>query len=226
VLRREPLVYRGRHWTLPLPDGPGKALRLSIPARQVPVYLAAVGPRNLELAGEIADGWLAVFYSPEFSPALHTSLAVGARRAARGSLAGFDIVATVPVVIDDDVQRAGDAVRAYTALYVGGMGSMTQNYYTAHAVRMGFEREATRVQELYLAGRHRDAATAVPFELIDQTALIGSRARVRDRLARFAEVGVTTLTVAPYAADLEQRLHVLRTMAELIDETGLAPSSS
>ena len=230
ALRRETVAYEGSHWTLPLPDGPGKALRLSLkPVRaEVPVYLAAVGPRNLELAGEIADGWLAVFYSPEYSAQLHTAVGTGARRAGKGTdadpLAGFDVVPTVPVVLDDDLDRAAAAVRPYAALYLGGMGSREQNFYHALAVRMGYGGAAARVQDLFLAGQHRAAAAAVPREFLDQTCLLGPRERVRDRLVRYAEAGVTTLTVAPYASTLEQRLNVLRTMAELVDETGLASS--
>jgi F420-dependent oxidoreductase-like protein len=228
ALRRETLTYEGKHWTLPLPDGPGKALRLTVhPVRErLPIYLAAVGPRNLQLAGEIADGWLAIFYSPELAKDQHAALTAGAVTAGRGTpgqpLAGFDVVPTVPVVIDDDLAVAAEPLRHHAALYVGGMGSRKQNFYNALAVRMGFEQAAAEVQDLYLARRHRDAAAAVPQEFIDQTALIGPRARVRDRMVRYAEAGVTTLSVAPYAATLEQRLHVVRTMAELLDETGLA----
>src|SRR6478672_8238681 len=122
ALRRETLTYEGRHWTLPLPDGPGKALRLTVhPVRErVPIYLAAVGPRNLELAGEIADGWLAIFYSPEFARDQHACLAAGAVTAGRGTpeqpLAGFDVVPTVPVVIDDDLAVAAEPLRQYAAL--------------------------------------------------------------------------------------------------------------
>jgi F420-dependent oxidoreductase-like protein len=227
ALRRQAVAYEGRHWTLPLPDGPGKALKLTVhPVREeVPLYLAAVGPKNLELAGEIADGWLAVFYSPEYSGHLHASLATGAVRAGRGTegdpLAGFDIVPTVPVVLTDDLARGTAGVSAYSALYIGGMGSREKNFYNQLAVRMGFEEAAQKVQDLYLARRHRDAAAAVPPEFIDATALIGPRARVRERMTRYADVGVTTMTITPFAATLDERLHVVRTMAELMGETGL-----
>jgi len=228
ALRRERVAYAGKHFTLPLPDGPGKALKLTIrpPRPDLPVYLAAVGPKNLELAGEIADGWLAIFFSPEHSGDLVASVAAGARRAGRGTadnpLAGFDIAPTVPVCITDDVEAAAAAVSGYAALYVGGMGSREKNFYNQLACRMGFEDAAHRVQELYLAGRHRDAAAAVPFEFIDSTSLIGPRERIRERLQRYADAGVGTLSVAPFAATLEDRLHVVRTMAELMGETGLS----
>jgi F420-dependent oxidoreductase-like protein len=228
TLRRETVTYDGAHFTLPLPDGPGKALKLTVhpPRRDLPLYLAAVGPKNLELAGEIADGWHAIFFSPEHSGDLVESVRTGRRRAGRGTeqdpLAGFDIAPSVPVVVADDVQAAADVIRPYAALYIGGMGSREQNFYNRLACRMGFEEAAAQVQDLYLAKQHRDAAAAVPFEFIDGTALIGPRERIRDRLQRYADVGVGTLSVAPFAGSLDERLRVVRTMAELMGETGLA----
>ena len=228
ALARQTVRYPGRHLRLPLPDGPGKALRLSLhPVReQVPVYLAAVGPRNLELAGEVADGWLAIFYSPEHAWTQREHLLTGARRAGRGPshdpLAGFDTVASVPVVVDEDLERGALPVRAYAALYLGGMGSREQNFYNQLARRMGFEAQAATVQDLFLAGRHRQAAAAVPFEFIDATSLIGPRERIRDRLAAFAGSGVTTLSVSPFAGDLGARQQTLRVVAEAMDAAGLA----
>ena len=228
ALRRERVAYQGKHWTLPLPDGPGKALKMTIhPVRDhLPVYLAAVGPKNVELAGEIADGWLAVFFSPEHSSDLLASLKVGRVRAERGTeqdrLAGFDVVPTVPDIFNDDIEAAAAPLRFYASLYIGGMGSREKNFYNALAVRMGFEEGAAKVQDLFLAKAHREAAAAVPLDFIDQTSLIGSRDRVKDRLGRYAAAGVTTLTIAAEGASLDERLHVVRTMAELLDETGLA----
>lgn len=227
ALRRETVRYDGQHITLPLLDGPGKAIRLTVhPAREaIPLYLAAVGPANLELTGRTADGWLAVLFSPEHAAASTDALRRG--RVAAGHtddpMAGFDVVPTVPVVLDDDLERAAAPVRGYTALYVGGMGSREQNFYNAHARRMGFEAAAEQVQQLFLERRHRDAAAAVPLELIDSTCLIGPRARVRDRLHAYAQAGVTTLSVTVPGGDLGRRLHTIRTVAELVDESGLAP---
>ena len=232
ALRRETLTYEGRHFTLPLPDGAGKALKLTVhpPRPHIPLYLAAVGPKNLELAGEIADGWHAIFFSPEHSGDLVESVRTGRRRAGKGTeenpLEGFDIAPSVPVVISDDVEAAAEAVRPYAALYIGGMGSREQNFYNRLACRMGFEEEAARIQELYLARQHRDAAAAVPFEFIDSTSLIGPPDRIRDRLKRYADVGVGTLSVAPFAGALDDRLAVVRTLAEVMGETGLLPSPS
>ncbi|MGB7819008.1 MAG: LLM class F420-dependent oxidoreductase [Ornithinibacter sp.] len=224
ALRREPVQHDGEHFTLPLPDGPGKPLRLTIrpPRPDLPIYLAAVGPRNLRLAGEVADGWLAVFLSPEHSADQFEAVRAG--RAAVGAgdpsdpMSGFDTVATVPVCISDDLEAARAAVAGYTALYIGGMGSRKQNFYNALARRMGFDEAADEIQELYLAGRPRDAAAAVPFDLVDQTALIGPVDRIAERVGRYADAGVTTLSVAAYGSTPEEQLAVLRAMAEVVPQ--------
>jgi F420-dependent oxidoreductase-like protein len=223
ALRRERVRFEGEHWTLPLPDGPGKALTLTVhPVReQIPVYLAAVGPKNLELAGEIADGWLAVFFSPEHAAEQMSGLEAGRARAGL-TREGFDVVPTVPLILSEDVDAAADAVRAYAALYIGGMGSRKTNFYNQLARRMGYEEAADRVQDAYLDKRYDDAAAAVPMEFIDQTSLIGPRERVMDRLHAYADAGVTTLTVAVYTGSLDEQLGTLRTMAEAVEQAGLA----
>ncbi len=222
ALRREKVRYAGDHYTLPLPGGPGKPIQLTVhPVRaEIPVYLAAVGPKNLELAGEIADGWLGVFYDPGFAP---DSLGhVGAGRARAGKdLGGFDVVPTVPLVVGDDLDAAADPVRAYAALYVGGMGSRERNFYNALCARMGFEQEAALIQERYLARDYAGAGAAVPFDFIDRTSLIGDTARIADRMQAFAESGVTTLTVAVYAGTVEQRVAALRTAVEALERSGV-----
>jgi F420-dependent oxidoreductase-like protein len=227
ALRRAPVQYAGEHYTLPLPDGPGKALKLGFhpPRPDIPIYLAAVGPRNLELGGEIADGWLAVFLAPEHAGEQLAAIAAGRARAGR-ELAGFDVVPSVPVVVGQDASPAGvaacaEVVRWYAALYVGGMGSREQNFYNRLAVRMGYADAAREVQDLYLAKRHRDAAAAVPLEFIDRTSLLGPRERIADRLRAYAEAGVTTLSVTPFVADAESGAHTLRTVAEALDLAGV-----
>lgn len=232
ALSRQTVRYDGDHLTLPLPDGPGKALKLTVqPVRErIPVYLAAVGPKNLELAGEIADGWLAIFYSPEHSRVSLESVRAGREKArAAGAdisqddaMAGFDVVPTVPVVVDDDLERAAMPLRAYCALYIGGMGSREKNFYNQLACRMGFEKEAAQIQDLFLAKQHREAAMAVPLEFIDATSLIGPPERIGERLAAFAESGVTTLSVALYAAEQPTRQQTLRTVAEQLEGAGVA----
>ena len=228
ALRRDTVVHDGPHYPLPLPGGAGKALKLAVrPVRpEIPVYLAAVGPKNLELTGEIADGWLAIFFSPEHAGELLATLASGRQAAGRGSvgepMVGFDVVATTPVVLVDDVEAAADYVRDYCALYIGGMGSREQNFYNQLACRMGFEDAAARVQDLYLAGRHREAAAAVPLEFIDETALLGSPARVARRMRRYEEAGVTTLAVAVSGG--MTRDQALATLHVVADIAGLDPA--
>ena len=222
ALAREKVSFQGEFFTLPLPDGPGKALTLTVhPVREhIPIYLAAIGPKNLELTGEIADGWLAIFFSPENSAEIMAPLRAGRERSGR-TMEGFDVVPTVPVVLGDDVAACADPIRPYSALYIGGMGSRDKNFYNQLATRMGYEEAAIEIQDKYLARDYMGAAGAVPFEFIDRTSLIGPRARVRDRLSAFAEAGVTTLTIAAYAGDLDERLATLRTMADLLEESGL-----
>ena len=222
ALARQTVSYQGDHHVLPLPDGPGKALKLTIHPRRdhLPVYLAAVGPRNLELTGEVADGWLAIFFSPEQAAVSLDPLRAGAERSGR-TLDDIDVTASVPVVVGEDVRACADPLRGYTALYVGGMGSRTQNFYNALARRMGYEQAATEIQDLYLDRLHREAMAAVPFELIDRTSLLGPRERITERLAAYAEAGVTTLAITAAGATPEQRMSALRTTAEALDASGL-----
>lgn len=222
ALRRERVSYDGKHFTLPLPDGPGKPLKLTVhPVREeIPVYLASIGPKNLELTGEIADGWLAIFYSPEHGRESLERIAAGRAKAGR-SLDGFDVVPTVPLVVQDDWESAADTVRPYAALYVGGMGSREQNFYNNLACRMGFEAEAARVQDLYLAKDYAGAAAAVPTGFVDQTSLLGPVERIAEKMQALAESGVTTLTVSPILQDLERSLAALRTAAEALDRAGV-----
>jgi F420-dependent oxidoreductase-like protein len=223
ALARETVRSDSEFYQLPLPDGPGKALKLGFhPLRaQVPIYLAAVGPRNTELAGELADGWLAVFFSPEHSADQLATVAAGRAKAGK-ELAGFDVVPTVPLVIGDDVGMCAELVRWYAALYLGGMGSREKNFYNQLAVRMGFGEAAREVQDLYLDKRHRDAAAAVPLEFIDATSLLGPVDRIADRMRAYAESGVTTLSVSVFAADRETAVAQLRGAAEAFERAGVA----
>lgn len=206
--------YDGRHHTLPLPDGPGKALKLTLTGHRsdLPILVAAVGPKNLELAGEVADGWLGVFVAPDFLADQLQHVAAGRERAGRDP-DGFDVVATVPVVIGDDPQRCADPVRSYAALYVGGMGSREQNFYNKLAVRMGYGEAAARVQDLFLGRQHRDAMAAVPYEFIDETSLLGPESRIAERLTRLAEAGVTTCAIVPYGRTVDDKLAMIETVA-------------
>lgn len=223
ALSRQKVRYDGEFFTLPLPDGPGKALSLTVhPVRDhIPLYLAAIGPKNLELAGELFDGWLAIFYSPEYADELRSSISVGREKVGK-TLSDFDIVPTVPVVFGDDLNECAMPLRAYSALYIGGMGSREKNFYNQLATRMGYADAAARVQDLYLERKYAEAMAAIPLDFIDRTALIGPPDRVRDRLQAYADSGVTTLTVATYAGDLQTRIDTVRTMADLIDKAGLS----
>ncbi|MEV0679210.1 LLM class F420-dependent oxidoreductase [Actinosynnema sp. NPDC050436] len=222
ALRRERLRYDGRHYTLPLPDGPGKALALTVhPVREdIPVYLASIGPKNVELTGEIADGWLGIFFSPEHSGASIEALRTGRAKVGR-TLDGFDVVPTVPLSTGDDWRACADRVRPYAALYVGGMGSREKNFYNDLAVRMGFPAEAAEVQDRYLARDYDGAMAALPVEFLDATSLLGPRERIAERMRAYAEAGVTTLTVSPMLQDLDQGIAALRTASEALDLAGV-----
>jgi F420-dependent oxidoreductase-like protein len=223
ALSRKPVRYDGEYFTLPLPDGPGKALQLTVhPVReQIPVYLAAIGPKNLELAGEIADGWLAIFFSPEHAAEPLGHLRTGAEKEGRDPT-GFDVVATAGVVIGDDTAACADLLRPNAALYVGGMGSRQQNFYNALAVRMGYADAAAEIQERFLARDYRAAAAAVPQRFIEETALVGPIEAITERLHAYAASGVTTLTIAPAAPALDDRLAAVRALADALDRSGLA----
>jgi F420-dependent oxidoreductase-like protein len=219
ALSRERVEFDGEQYKLPLPDGPGKALKLTIaPAQErIPIYLAATGPKNTALCGEIADGWLPTFFSPEHVGESRELLESGAARSGRTiSPETFDIAPHVMVCIDDDIERARDAMRPMLALYVGGMGSREKNFYNALVRRYGFEEAAEEVQDLYLGGKKEEAMAALPAELIDITSLCGPRERIAERLELYRSAGVGTLVVSAHGATSESRIGMLRTLAELI----------
>ena len=221
ALARQKLEYHGETLELPLPDGPGKALKLTIrPVQeQIPIFLAVLGPKNVALAGEIADGWLPVFFSPEHTKALRVPLEEGAARAGR-SLDGFRICPSVNVMIGDDLENARNAMRPILALYVGGMGSREQNFYNRLVSSYGFEREAEQVQELYLAGKKTEAMFALPDELIDLVSIVGPREKAKEKIRAFRDAGVDTLIVWPVMPDHNERKEQLRIVAELANEVG------
>lgn len=197
MLRRDaPVTYDGRHYRLPADGGTGSGLALKLGVRpfraDVPVYLGAMGDRNVALAAEIADGWMPLLFAPEragvFAPALEAGFA---RRGGRPKR--FDVAPMVWVEIGDDVAARRDAVRPQVALYVGGMGPRNRNFYNRLVARMGFEAASERIAEAYLNGRRAEATAAVPDELVDAVALVGPAGRVRDRLAAWREAGVTTI---------------------------------
>ena len=212
--RQGPVTNDGPHYPLPLPDGTGlgKALKSSIhPLREdIPIYLAAEGPKNIALAGELCDGWLALFYSPHHDDFYREALAEGrGRPGARRSADEFEVAASVPLIVTDDIEAAADAVRPMYALYFGGMGARSANFHANVAIRMGYESEVAKIQELYLSGHKDDAAAAVPTKLIEQLTLIGSKDKIRHDLEAWRDSIVTTVLVGGDPG-------VLRTAAELV----------
>jgi F420-dependent oxidoreductase-like protein len=219
ALAREKVEFHGETLDLPLPDGPGKALKLTIRPVQarIPIFLAVLGPKNVALAAEIADGWLPVFFSPEHTKAFRGPLEQGAAAGGR-SLDDFRICPSVNVYINDDLESARNAMRPVLALYVGGMGSRDQNFYNRLMVTYGFEKAAEEVQELYLSGRKTEAMMALPDEFIDLVSIVGPRDKVRAKIKSFRDAGVDTLIVWPVMPDQEERIRQLGMIAELNEE--------
>ncbi|MGX1637917.1 LLM class F420-dependent oxidoreductase, partial [Streptomyces albidoflavus] len=224
AMSRERVSFEGDHWTLPLPGGPGKPLKLTVhPERErIPLYIAAIGPKNLEQTGEIADGALLIFPAAEHLEETAVRHLRAGREKAGLTMEGFDVVPTVPIAVGDDVNGLADLFRPYTALYVGGMGSRKQNFYNQLAGRMGYEKEAAEIQDKYLAGDKDGAAAAVPHQLIDSTTLLGGVDRIADRMQAYAAAGVTTLTLSPAGFTLDERLAALRAGTEALERAGLA----
>jgi F420-dependent oxidoreductase-like protein len=221
ALSRQKIEFHGETLELPLPEGPGKALKLTIrPVQErIPIFLAVLGPKNVALAGEVADGWLPVFFSPEHTRALRVPLEEGAARAGR-SLDGFRICPSVNVMLSDDIESARNAMRPVLALYVGGMGSREQNFYNRLVSSYGFEKAAQEVQDLYLAGKKTEAMFALPDELIDLVSIVGPRDQAKAKIRAFRDAGVDTLIVWPIMPDQDERKEQLRILAELNREIG------
>ncbi len=215
VLAREgPVTNDGPHYPLPYPGGTGlgKPLKSIVhPLRKdVPIILGAEGPKNVALAAEIADGWFPIFFSPNAVKAFEPALAEGfSRPGARHTAEDFEVIAFAPTIVDDDVERAADMMRPSIALYIGGMGAKSMNFHFDVFARMGYEAEASKIQELYLAGHKHEATAAVPTSLIEDTALIGPKEKIRDDLEGWRESIATTLLVAGNSETLQM-------MAELV----------
>jgi F420-dependent oxidoreductase-like protein len=209
ALRRDVVAHEGEHYRIPWDGqgatGLGKPLKLMLrPLRaEIPIYLAALGPKNVALAAEIADGWLPIFLAPErFDDAFGPSLAAAPP--------DFEIAATASVFVGEDVAALRDALRPHVALYVGGMGAKGRNFYNSLVRRYGWEEEAERIQELYLSGKQREAIAAVPDELVDAVSLIGPKDRIAERLEAWRETPVTTLVLGTTQPE------ALQTLAELV----------
>jgi F420-dependent oxidoreductase-like protein len=212
--RQGPVTNEGPHYPLPIRGGTGlgKALKSSIrPLRDnIPIYLAAEGPKNIAMAAELCDGWLALFYSPYHDEYYREALGQGfSHPGARRAAEDFDVAATVPLIITDDIDGAADALRPMYALYFGGMGARGTNFHANVAIRMGYEAEVAKVQELYLAGHKDQAAAAIPTRLVEQLTLIGPPDKIRHDLEAWRDSIVTTLLVGGDPA-------TLRTVAEIV----------
>ena len=212
--REAPVSFDGKHYKLPYPEGTGlgKPLKPMVhPLRpDIPIFLAAQGPKNVALAAELCEGWHALFFSPHAEELYRPSLDEGfARDGARVSRDDFEVCATVPFIVSDDIDAAADMVRPMYALYFGGMGAKSENFHANVPIRMGYEAEVTEIQDLYLDGKKEEAAAKVPTELIEKLALIGPAEKIRDDLEAWRESSATTLLIAGDPA-------TMRTAAELV----------
>ncbi len=213
--REKPVEHHGEHYQIPYQgpgaSGLGKPLKSIVHGRQIPVYIASIGPKSVEQAAEIADGWLPIFVSPKRFGVYRSALVAGFKKAGGGkSLKTFDVAPSVTVVQGDDVEACLGFVKPVLALYIGGMGARGKNFYNDLARRYGFEAAAKQIQDLYLDGKKNEAVAAVPDELADEVTLCGPKERIRDRLAEWKESGVTTMILAL------QQPEALRTVAEAV----------
>ena len=221
VWRRERLEHSGRYYTIPLPPdqgtGLGKALKLiNHPVRdRIPIFVAALGPKNVEMAAELAEGWEPIWYYPEKAAEVWGEALAAGTAKRDPSLPPLDVFAQTALAIGEDVKGLIDLIRPVQALYIGGMGAKGRNFYNDLAVRYGFEAEAAAIQDAYLDGRKKEAESLVPAELLAGTSLIGPRSLVAERMAALAEAGVTTLNVAPIAATHAERVALIEQARDL-----------
>lgn len=222
MFAKEYVEFDGEIYKLPLPDGLGKPLKLMVSPIQerIPIFLAAIGPKNTQLAGELCDGWLPYLYGPEHADYLNENLKIGAERGGKT----IDDVQISPSIFtavgDGDVDELRDRIRPIIALYVGGMGARGKNFYNNLVTSYGFEEDATKIQDLYLDKKYEEAAAAVPVELIDMVSLVGDKDRIADRVAAYKDIGTDNLLVVPMAHDHEGRAEILRTVAAAAEKVG------
>jgi F420-dependent oxidoreductase-like protein len=222
VWRRDRLEYHGKHYTLPLPPdqgtGLGKPLKLiNHPLRErIPIVVAALGPKNVALAAELAEGWQPIFFFPEKAGLTwDAALAEGTAKRDTATLGPLDVIAAAPLAIGDDVAHLRDLMRPALALFIGGMGARGKNFYHDLACRYGYQKEADLVQDAYLSGRKDEAAALVPAELVEKTALVGPHGYVKERLAAYREAGVTTLNVTALSPTHERRVRDIEALRAL-----------
>ncbi|AEF41422.1 LLM class F420-dependent oxidoreductase [Hoyosella subflava] len=223
VWRREKLEYDGRYYQLPLPEGQGtglgKPLKLiNHPVRErIPILLAALGPKNVQMTAELAEGWQPIFFHPEKAKDVWGEALAKGFEKRDPALGELDIYAGPPLAIGDDVEPLLDLVKPFMALYIGGMGAKGKNFYHSLATQYGYGAEADRIQELYLEGKKDEAAEHVPTELVRATSLIGPAGFVKERIAAFREAGVTTLNVTPMAFETDARVRLIEQLRALTD---------
>jgi F420-dependent oxidoreductase-like protein len=221
VWRRERLVYDGRYYQLPLAGGTGlgKPLKLiNHPVRErIPIALAAIGPKNVALAAELAEAWEPIFYLPEKSAEVWGDAVAEGEAKRDPSLGPLDVIAGAPLAIGEDVTHLRDHSRPELALYIGGMGARSRNFYNDLAGRFGYEAEAKAIQDAYLEGQKQEAEALVPAGLVERTSLIGPESYVRERLAAYRDAGVTTLNVTPLAPTHEARVALIERVRTLAD---------
>jgi F420-dependent oxidoreductase-like protein len=223
VWRRETVQHHGKHYTIPLPaeqgTGLGKPLKLiNKPVRErIPILVAALGPKNVELAAEIAEGWQPIFYLPEKAQDVWGKALASGQAKRDPALGDLDVYAGPALAIGENVEPMREFVKPHLALYIGGMGAKDKNFYHTLATRYGYGAAADRIQELYLSGDKDSAVKAVPDELVRDISLIGTRGFVKERLAAFREAGVTALNVVPIAATPADRIKLIETLRELVD---------
>jgi len=219
VWRRERLVYQGRYYQLPLAGGTGlgKPLKLiNHPVRErIPIALAAIGPKNVALAAELAEAWEPIFYLPEKSAEVWGDAVAEGEAKRDPSLGPLDVIAGASLAIGEDVTHLRDLSRPALALYIGGMGARSRNFYNDLAGRFGYEAEAKAIQDAYLEGRKHEAEALVPAGLVERTSLIGPESYVRERLATYRDAGVTTLNVTPLAPTHEARVALIERVRTL-----------
>jgi len=221
VWRREKLAYKGRYYELPMPGGTGlgKPLKLiNHPVRErIPIALAAIGPKNVELAAELAESWMPIFYLPEKAGQVWGESVAAGNAKRDPALGPLDVIAHATLAIGEDVAGLRDHERPQLALYIGGMGARGRNFYNDLACRIGYEAEAKAIQDAYLSGRKDEAEALVPAELAELTSLIGPESYVRERIAAYREAGVTTLNVTPMAPTHEGRVRLIEQVRALAD---------
>ena len=222
VWRRDRVSYSGKHYQVPLPEGRGTGLGKALhiinhPVREgIPISIAALGPKNVELTAEIAEGWQPVFFYPEKAQSVWGEALAAGRAKRDPTLGPLDVMVGAALAIGDDVEDRLAWVKPQLALYIGGMGAKNRNFYHNLTTRYGLGEVANRIQELYLAGRKTEAIAAVPDELVRQTSLIGPRGFVAERVAAFADAGVTTLLATPLSTDRDESVRYVEELRALL----------